>query len=148
MKLTIEYVPVSTWGVNVRSLVPQETWDILRRACYKKANYVCEICGGKGDTHPVECHEIWEYNSITLTQKLIGLIALCPSCHRVKHLGRTQKVQPDLFVATLLHLKTVNAWSDEEFLQYLAERAKWYQTNKDKPWKVDISWLDSLAVTK
>ena len=54
---------------------------------YKKAEYKCELCCGKGETHPVECHEIWDFDMQNKVQKLIGLISLCPKCHKVKHSG-------------------------------------------------------------
>jgi hypothetical protein len=60
-KLSIELVPQTCWFSNVRDHVDQKTWDILRKDTYKKANYKCEICGGVGSKHPVECHEIWDY---------------------------------------------------------------------------------------
>ena len=62
MRLTIELVPESCWYSNVRSEVSKATWDVLRKAAYKKAGYVCEICGGKGPTYPVACHEMWSYD--------------------------------------------------------------------------------------
>lgn len=43
MKLTIELVPSTAWYSNVRSNVTQAEWDVLRKECYKKAGYVCEI---------------------------------------------------------------------------------------------------------
>ena len=74
--LTVELVPRGQWGANLRSELPKKDWDRLRREQYKKAGYVCEICGGKGSRHPVECHEIWHYDEDTNTQRLDGLIAL------------------------------------------------------------------------
>jgi hypothetical protein len=85
--LSIELVPQSSWYSNVRSNVSKEQWDLIRRESYQKANYLCEICGGKGSTHPVECHEVWEYNEDTKIQKLVRFISLCPNCHKVKHIG-------------------------------------------------------------
>ena len=87
MKLTIELVPRTSWHSSVRACVSKGEWDIIRRATYHKAGYRCEICGGVGDAHPVECHEIWEYDDENHIQKLVGLIALCPKCHHVKHIG-------------------------------------------------------------
>ena len=70
MKLTIELVPSTAWYSNVRSNVTSSQWDVLRKECYKNAGYKCEVCGGKGPKHPVECHEIWEYNDESFTQTL------------------------------------------------------------------------------
>ena len=79
-KLTIELIPKTCFGSNVRSLFKPKYWDILRKASYKKAGNVCEICSENGKDqgyrHNVECHEIWTYNDTTRTQKLDGLISL------------------------------------------------------------------------
>jgi len=90
--LTPNPIPPETHGRNLRSLLPQEDWDLLRTDCYRSANYICEICGGKGPKHPVECHEEWELILETKTQKLVKLMALCPNCHLVKHIGRAERI--------------------------------------------------------
>ena len=86
--LTVELVPHTCWFSNVRDHVDKETWNRLRQATYQKAGYVCEICGGRGSEWPVECHEIWHYDDKRHTQTLVGLMALCPSCHAVYRLIR------------------------------------------------------------
>ena len=88
-RLTIELVPRTSWYSNVRSNVSEAEWDRLRRPVYHRAGSRCEICGGRGQKHPVECHEVWLYDDAAGIQRLVDLIALCPSCHGVKHLGRS-----------------------------------------------------------
>jgi len=90
MKLSIGLIPRTAFYNNVRSIVSKKEWDIIRKTVYKEANYVCEICGGKGKRHPVECHEIWDYDSNNFQITLTGFIALCPSCHSCKHWGLSQ----------------------------------------------------------
>lgn len=91
MKLSIELVPSTSWYNNVRSIVKSKEWNIIRKKCYTLANNICEICGDNGFnqhiSHNVECHEIWEYDDNNHIQTLIGLIALCPYCHKTKHIG-------------------------------------------------------------
>jgi len=87
LKLQIELVPDSSWYSNVRSNVKAKQWDTIRKRIYQEANSVCEICGGKGFKHAVECHEIWKYDDTKLIQKLDRFQALCPLCHEVKHMG-------------------------------------------------------------
>ncbi len=60
--LTVELVPQTCWYTNVRSNVPAEDWERLRKFVFKLAGYRCEICGGRGDKWWVECHEQWEYD--------------------------------------------------------------------------------------
>ena len=109
MKLTIELVPKTIWYSNLRSELSKAEWDRLRKIAYRKADYHCEICGGQGPKWPVECHEIWEYDDQNSVQTLKGLTAICPDCHRVKHIGRAQIMgEYDL---ALKHLMKVNELS-------------------------------------
>ena len=87
LKLQIELVPKSCWWANVRSNVTGKQWDNIRKPVYQRANFLCEICGGKGTKHPVECHEVWIYDDTTLIQRLGYFQSLCPLCHEVKHIG-------------------------------------------------------------
>jgi hypothetical protein len=110
-RLTIELVPETAWFRNLRSEISGEAWDKIRKDCYKNAGYVCEICGGVGQRHPVECHEIWEYDDGDKRQILRGVIALCPSCHEVKHIGLTQ-MRGGLDRA-VSHMAEVNGWGND-----------------------------------
>lgn len=136
MKLEIELIPKTSFFKNLRSELSTSEWNILRKDCYKKAGYKCEICGGKGKKHPVECHELWEYkNGI---QKLVGLIALCPPCHEVKHFGRTGIM--GRYEQAILHLKKVNQWTDKKVRMHIEGAfALWAQRSVQK-WSLDISW--------
>jgi len=117
-KLTIELVPSTCWYSNVRDNVTKSEWDKIRKSTYKKANYLCEICGGKGHRWPVECHEIWEYDDENHTQTLKGLIALCPDCHKVKHFGLTSTRSEHELHHAINHLKNVNNFSKTEVISF------------------------------
>jgi hypothetical protein len=139
-KLTIELVPQTCWFSNVRDHVDKPRWDILRRHTYKQANYQCEICGGVGPKHPVECHEIWDYDDERCIQKLIGLIALCPSCHQVKHIGLAGvRGKED---EAKKHLAKVNKWSNLEVENYLTTVWNQWRKRSKNNWKLDLSWLE------
>jgi UDP-N-acetylglucosamine transferase subunit ALG13 len=71
MLLEPELVPKTCWYSNVRSCVSPNDWDILRKECFTLINNLCEICGGKGNKWPVECHEVWEYDEANKIQKLV-----------------------------------------------------------------------------
>lgn len=138
MRLTIELVPAGSWGQNLRTILSKQGWDTVRRKCYREAGYVCEICGGKGNRHPVECHERWEYDDKTKTQTLVGFWALCPMCHRVKHIGRTLSV--GLGDSAIKHLAKVNGISIKEAWDYVdASMVVWQDRNR-YTWTVDISY--------
>lgn len=139
-KLTIELVPESCHFKNVRSEVSKEQWDRLRKQTYRAANYKCEICGGKGDKWPVECHEVWEYNEETQVQKLVRLIALCPACHEVKHLGLASL--NGRFKEAVSHLMNVNNWSVSKTQDYLDEVQEDYERRSELDWNLDIGILN------
>lgn len=139
MKLEIELVPTTSWFSNVRSNVSKEEWDVLRKECYKKANYKCEICGGKGKKWPVEAHEIWEYNDDKKIQKLVRLIALCPACHEVKHIGFA-KVKGREKEATE-YLMKINNISENEADEYLKNVWEKWRDRNNYEWKLDTTIL-------
>ncbi|MDR1226041.1 MAG: hypothetical protein LBK47_03985 [Prevotellaceae bacterium] len=139
-RLTIELVPQTAWFSNVRSHVSKEEWDVIRKACYRKAGYRCEICGGKGEAHPVECHEIWHYDDNTHKQTLKDFIALCPHCHKVKHAGLAQ-VNGEIEIV-LQQLASVNKIQREEAQKYFDWAMKQWEHRSQYDWKTDISLIN------
>lgn len=136
-KLEIELIPKTSFFDNLRSMLPAEEWDVLRKQCYKDAGYCCQICSGKGEKWPVECHEVWSYDFKKKIQKLERLIALCPACHECKHLGLAQIRGRLSYVKE--HLANVNEIDQDEVEEMIDEAwALWKQKNKIQ-WKLDIS---------
>ena len=142
--LTIELVPSTCWYSNVRSELTRAQWDQLRKASYQKAGYVCEICGGHGPKHPVECHEIWEFNDDARTQKLTGLISLCPRCHEVKHIGLAGKRGRSREARS--QLAKVNNWSLAQAQQYIDDSFVVWSKRSEHEWTLDISWVEDNLV--
>jgi len=144
IRLSVELVPSTCWFSNVRDHVSQSDWDKLRKASYKKAGYLCEICGGRGKKYPVECHEIWEYDDEGFTQTLKGLISLCPNCHETKHIGLAGLRGRGAIAKA--HLAQVNGWTSEQTEQYLKlVWAVWTERSKHD-WKLNFEWLENLGV--
>jgi 5-methylcytosine-specific restriction endonuclease McrA len=141
-KLTIELVPETCWYTNVRSEVTPKVWEVLKRLTFQKANDQCEICGGKGKRHPVECHEVWDYNDAQHLQTLVRLIALCPACHECKHIGLAYSRGRGEFAAR--HLARVNHWSIDQTNKYIENCAQLWQTRSQFQWTLDISYLEAL----
>jgi hypothetical protein len=145
-KLTVELIPRTTWGVNVRSMVSKDRWDVLRRMTYRRADYTCEVCGGVGEEHPVECHEVWGFDYTVGRQFLQGLIALCPNCHMVKHIGYAEREgRAD---DALIHLAQTNNWNWRKAMRYLDlvfEEQDWKNSVR---WRVDISLIDTKEYTE
>lgn len=145
--LTIELVPEQLFFSNLRNAVGTTDWDILRRDAYAKAGHRCEICSGKGVKWPVECHEVWQYDDKVQLQKLLGLQALCPDCHGVKHFGRTQLMGRE--EEALAHLMKVNSWSEHEARAYVWEAfSKWAERSAHHfQWRQDLTWATGKVKT-
>jgi 5-methylcytosine-specific restriction endonuclease McrA len=137
--LTIELVPSTVWYKNLRSELTTAQWDHVRKAAYRAAGYVCEICSEKGPKWPVECHEIWDFNDETHTQTLTGLIALCPSCHEVKHIGLAGKRGRGESARS--HLARVNGWTNDQADEYIEEAFLLWSNRSLDEWTLDISWI-------
>lgn len=138
MKLEIELVPSSSFFNNLRSVLKKNEWDKIRKEVYKDAGYKCEICCGKGKNHPVECHEIWEYDNGV--QKLVRLIALCPSCHTVKHIGLA-KIN-GYFEVAIKHLCKINKISKSEAYNYVNNSFDVWHERSNSKWKLDLSYIE------
>ena len=137
--LTIELVPSTAWYRNLRSELSRKDWDFLRRKCYKQAKFLCEACGGRGHKWPVECHEIWEFSDQTKVQKLKGLVALCPDCHGVKHMGLSNKRGRGKEARA--HLAKVNGWNIERAERYIRDCFKTWEERSRYQWELDLTWL-------
>jgi hypothetical protein len=138
-RLTVELVPKTSWYNNVRALVDEPTWGRIRRRVYREAGYRCEICGGKGPEHPVECHEVWRYNDRTRVQLLVRMIALCPACHEVKHLGLANVQGKGAYARG--HLVRVNGWTLEQADAYITEAFGVWAQRSGGPWTLDLEGL-------
>lgn len=141
MQLTIELVPTTCWFSNVRSEVSKDEWDLLRRRCYSAASYRCEICNGRGRKWPVEAHEIWDYDDVNKVQKLVRLIALCPNCHGVKHIGGQQSKSKAAGDRALKHLMKVNGLTKSKAEAYIQECYEVWNERSRHEWVLDITWL-------
>lgn len=142
--LTIELVPSSNWNNNVRALVTSREWEKCKRITKRAAGAVCEICGGVGKRYPVDCHEVWSYNEDTFVQKLERLIALCPACHEVKHIGRAINIGNG--PRALAHLAKVNGWTIQDADLYLEAMLEVWSLRSTFEWTLDLSFLASIGV--
>jgi hypothetical protein len=132
--LTIELVPETCWFSNVRSEVSDEDWEKIKKITFRNANYLCEVCGGRGPQWPVECHGIWHYDDRGHTQTLLGFIALCPPCHEVKHRGFAN-IQGRGEIADR-HLAKVNKWTMPKTKQYVEEQFQLWKKRSQHEWKL------------
>jgi hypothetical protein len=138
-RLTVELVPRTSWYHNVRALTDELGWDRIRRQVYRQADYRCEVCGGNGPEHPVECHEVWRYDDRTRVQLLVRMIALCPACHQVKHIGLAN-VQGKGAQARA-HLAQVNGWTLAQADAYISQAFQVWAQRSHEPWMLDLEGL-------
>lgn len=143
-KLTLDLVPSTCWFSNVRSCVSKKRWDKIKSRVCSQAWDTCQICGGVGPRHPVECHEVWSYDDTKQIQKLVGMVALCPACHQVKHFGLAQ-IKGKGEVA-LQHLMQVNQWTQKRAEKHIKESFERWAERSKKKWKLDISHLSDYGI--
>lgn len=139
--LVPEMLPVQTWELNLRNQLSDEAWNRIRRHTYKAAGWTCEICGNRGR---LEAHEKWELHNETGVQSLVGLMALCPFCHKCHHLGIAKRL--GMLEAVKQHMLEVNGWTQgqlklaiEEAYELWAQRSSW-------PWVVDLRWFSQSSL--
>lgn len=144
MKLTIELIPKTCFYSNVRSKVSTSQWNHIKSIVGSKAYYICQICSGVGPKHPVEIHEIWDFDDNSLVQKLIGMIALCPLCHCCKHIGLAQ-IQGK-YKKALAHLMKINKISKNKAQEYIKECFIIWEQRSQKEWTLDISILEEYGI--
>jgi len=156
--LYIEMVPKTAWGKNLRTscLAASElktcNWDRLRKLAYQQAGNRCEVCSGRGNKWPVECHEVWDYRIVpvdgvvTAKQRLDRLSALCPACHEVKHMGfaRTRGRERE----AMAHLATVNGWTWERVNEHVVETNELFLERSKYAWTLDLGGLLDYGVTE
>jgi hypothetical protein len=146
--LTIELIPETSFYRNVRSKVDNNMWDKIRLKCYNNANHKCEICNdtgkNQGFNHDVECHEIWDYDTITSTQLLVGFIALCPLCHKTKHYGLA-RLNGDIDKVHK-HLKKVNLMNETSIDIMISRCYHEWELRNLINWTVDISFINNYIV--
>jgi hypothetical protein len=137
-KLGFELVPEECWYSNLRSVLKPSDWDKVRFDAYARANGRCMVCGRW--TKRLEAHEKWSYDEENALQKLEDVVALCHSCHEVKHISRTQLVGRG--AEAMEHFMRVNGVSQMEYHGALQEANEVYlRRNKVEGWVTDISWL-------
>lgn len=118
LKLKIEPIPASTWGISLANKLPPNEWNEIRQKVYRDANYRCEICGATDRT--LHAHEIWVFDEKRRIQRLAGLECCCELCHDVHHFGRTSETRAQSYQERCVgHWCKVNRKSRNEFMVYL-----------------------------
>lgn len=142
-KLYIELVPSTCFFSNVRSCVSRKRWNQIRSQVCSQAWDICRICQSSSE-QSLDCHEVWDYDDAKQIQKLIGMVALCKNCHRVKHFGLAQirgKAEK-----AFQHLMQVNRWSQKQADKHIKQSFEQWADRSQKKWKLDISYLCEYGI--
>ena len=138
MKLNFELVPDGCWYSNLRSILPASDWEIIKKVVKRDAKGKCSICGEKPKI--LHAHEVWSYDEEKAVQRLEKVIAVCPDCHSVIHIGYTQ-LKGDV-VRAEEHFMKVNGCSYAEYRQALGKANEEHKRrNKVSEWSLDLSFL-------
>lgn len=141
-KLSIELIPDGSWGYNLRSVLPKNLWDIVRKDAVKEANGKCMICGTPSKR--LEAHERWSFDTKTSVQKLVGVIAVCPMCHKAIHMERSHLFENAEAVEDW-YMK-VNGCSYADMRKDMGEANKLQkERNKVSEWFLDLSYLKKFC---
>ena len=146
-RLQIELIPSTSFFKNVRSSVGSTAWDAIRKHVYHKAGQKCQVCGGRGHQWPVECHEVFSYQTFpnpehAPVQRLERFEALCPACHEVKHFGLARvRGRED---QALEHLMRVNSWDRKTALWYLDVTFLIWQDRSKHTWMLALAVMHVL----
>ena len=144
VELFVDLVPRSAWFSNLRSELTVAEWAACKTMIFRRAHYVCEACGGRGPEHPVECHERWEYDDRTGIQRLVGLVAFCPSCHEATHYG-SARIKGRSREAKA-HLMAVNQWSSEIAADHIENAFQDWLRRSEREWALDATWLLTCGI--
>lgn len=139
-KLNFELVPDSCWYSNLRSALPKEAWDRIRKKAYARAGGKCMLCGAP--TARLEAHEQWEYDDEKGVQKLVNVVAVCRACHEVIHIGRTQLMGREREASE--HFMKVNGCTYAEYRKALGEANEKHRERSRRVWRLDVSKLNKF----
>ena len=143
-RLHVELVPRTCFFSNLRSNLPGKVWQQLRKDCFDLAGHRCEICGEDDSRRSLECHEIWAYDDDAHVQSLVGLVALCRNCHRVKHMALARHMGWEYQAEQ--HFMRVNGWNRIRTMAYLEEVFELFEQRSAHPWQLDVTWLACRGV--
>lgn len=144
-RLTIELVPSPLWYKSVYRLVKSSDWKKIREEVLQEFLYLCEVCGKPGN----QCHEVWVYDDVKHIQKLSRFTLLCPACHNIKHIGRSEIVAGSGEVDMeylVFHFCKVNRCSEKDFESVKKKAFDMFKKRSSFEWKQDLSLLKSYGI--
>jgi hypothetical protein len=140
MKLHIEMIPQTCWGVNLRTMLKESDWDKIRKDVYAKEKMCCHICNIQCET--LEAHEIWEFSEKKHIQRLVEVIGICKACHSTIHYGLAQRLGHEKEAKE--HFIAVNNCEEIDFKKEIIKAEGKYNVRSSiKDWKLDLTFIEN-----
>jgi len=139
-----ELVPASNWEFNLRSILKQEDWKQISSDV--RSHGICMNCGGRGSAikkdagHALEAHEEWSYDDKNHIQTLERIVALCPDCHLVRHIGYASTI--GVADAVKIHMMAVRNIDKNEARRIISDAFAEFDERSKYEWTLN---LDNLS---
>ena len=134
MKLTVDLLPRGAWGRNLSRTLRRKDWERLRDECLERARHRCVVCWASGR---LDAHEVWEFDIEKRVQRLEDIVALCKSCHWVKHMRFAERSGFGKHARE--HFLRVNRCGLELFVaHYLAALDLFERRSGVEEWEMDL----------
>lgn len=92
--LSMPNIPKPLHGLNPRTIMGREAWDVKRKEIYASTQYHCAACGvhkSEAKKHRwLESHELFEIDYEAAKAFLVEIVPLCHFCHAFIHSGLTR----------------------------------------------------------
>jgi hypothetical protein len=139
-RLEIHLIPRPLWRQSLCRSLTRSKWAIIRRAVYKRAQYLCEACGDMPTEGSLCCHEEWTYDDKRHVVSLANLKAVCRDCSAVAHAGRTSIYAAEFDI--IARLIQVNGWTREQAELHEREAFALWRKRSRHEWQHDRSLED------
>ena len=137
--IRINLIPQTSWGRNLRALMPKDEWrEFARRHVYARTGSVCLVCGGRGPEWPVEADEVWRFDDGV--QRLVDVVPLCPCCHEVRSAGYATSHGRGEDAAR--HLAWVERIALPNARTRIADALETWQHRSRRVWHIDTSIME------
>ena len=141
-KLALELIPLSCWERNLRRVVSDDTWKMLREKL-APSDRACPICRCELTLSALELHELWQYDDRSRLQRLVGLQPLCQQCHGAKHFGWSRKVGKER--AARRHLMAVNRWSETQLDAHIDRAFETWGKRSGHLYDLDLALAEEIV---
>jgi hypothetical protein len=139
-------IPITSWGSSLFNLLTLESWNAVRHLVIARRGNLCQLCG-RNPRNKLDVHEVWAYSmplpraveTLCGVQRLMGLAALCQTCHELFHPGLARVRGRDRIVRG--HLKIINRWNDAEYEAYRRAMERRNIMRSQRMWVLDLSLI-------